>query len=226
MILAIDTSTAMISVALYDGSTILGEFTWKSPNRHSTVLAPAVGSLFRKTGVQFSDLSALTVALGPGSFTSLRIGLAFAKGINAALNIPIVGVPTLSYFAASQQTSRATICAVLTAGREKYATQFFENKANGCAAISEIDVHTIESLSAIIVAPTVITGEVTGEMRTALRRSQNRNIRFSSPGFELRRAGFLAVQAWKLFRKGAYESGDGLTPIYLHTNGPAIRAGA
>ena len=93
MILAIDTSTAMISVALYDGSTILGEFTWKSPNRHSTVLAPAVGSLFRKTGVQFSDLSALAIALGPGSFTSLRIGLAFAKGINAALNIPIVGVP-------------------------------------------------------------------------------------------------------------------------------------
>ena len=111
-------------------------------------------------------------------------------------------------------------------GRVLVSVCYEENKANGCAAISEIDVHTIESLSAVIVAPTVITGEVTGEMRTALRRSQNRNIRFSSPGFELRRAGFLAVQAWKLFRKGAYESGDGLTPIYLHTNGPAIRAGA
>ena len=137
MILAIDTSTAMISVALYDGTTILGESTWKSPNRHSTVLAPAVANLVRQTGVQISDLSALAVALGPGSFTSLRIGLAFAKGINAALNIPIVGVPTLSYFAAAQQTSRATICAVLTAGREKYATQFFENKANGTTRSEE-----------------------------------------------------------------------------------------
>lgn len=218
MILAIDSSTAMISVALYDGAAIVAETTWKSPNRHTTVLAPAVTSLMKQAGSDFSALTALAVALGPGSFTSLRVGLSFVKGLQTALNIPIIGIPTLSYFAAAQQTSRATICALLTAGRGKYATQFFENKANGCVAISDIDVHTLETLASTIVAPTVISGEVTAEMRTALRRNQNRNIRFAAPGFELRRAGFLAAQAAKIYKKGVFSDPDQLSPIYLHTN--------
>ena len=224
MILAIDTSTAMISVAIGDGTAIVAETTWRSPNRHTTALAPAVGGLMKQAGVGFAELTALAIALGPGSFTSLRVGLSLVKGLHTALKIPIIGVPTLTYFAAAQQTSRATVCALLTAGRGKYAVQFFENKANGCAAISDIDVHTLESLASTIVAPTVITGEITAEMRTALRRNQNRNIRFSAPGFELRRAGFLAAHAAKIFKKGALADSDQLTPIYLHTNDSVLNA--
>lgn len=218
MICAIDSSTAMISIAIYDGAKILAESTWQSSNRHTTTLAPAVDALFQSVDLKLNTLQALAVALGPGSFTSLRVGLAFAKGIHAGLNIPIIGIPTLEYFAASQPPARDAVCALLTAGRGKYATQFFSNKAAGCSPISEVDVHTIDSLAATIVAPTLLTGEVTPEMRTALRRKKNRNIRFTTSGVELRRAGYLAVQAWKRFRKGDFENSDSLTPIYLHTN--------
>lgn len=218
MILAIDTSTAAVSIALYDGTEILGESTWKSQNRHTVSLAPAVEVLMNQTGTAFEDVTALAVALGPGSFTSLRVGLSFVKGIHAALQLPIIGIPTLSYFAGSQPASRATVCALLAAGRGKFATQFFEVKTNSVNAISEIDVHTPETLAATIVAPTVITGEITAKTKTALKRCHNPNIRFSANGFELRRAGFLAVQAWKRFRKGVFDDPDTLSPIYLHTN--------
>lgn len=218
MILAIDTSTATVSVALYDGTEILGESTYKSLNRHTVLLAPTVESLMKQTGTTFDKVTALAVALGPGSFTSLRVGLSFVKGIHAALQLPVIGIPTLSYFAAAQPASRATVCTLLTAGRGKFATQFFEVKTNSVTAISEIDVHTIETLAATIVAPTVVTGEITAETKIELKRSHNPNIRFSTNGFGLRRAGFLAVQAWKRFRKGTFDDADTLTPIYLHTN--------
>lgn len=226
MILAIDTSTATVSIALYDGTEILGESTWKSQNRHTVSLAPAVESMMKETGVSFDKVTALAIALGPGSFTSLRVGLAFVKGIHAALQLPLIGVPTLSYFAAAQPASRATVCAVLTAGRGKFATQFFEDKTNSVAAISEIDVHTPESLAKTIVAPTVITGEISAETKTALKRCHNSNVRFAANGFELRRAGFLAVQAWKRYRKGVFDDPDTLSPLYLHTNDSILNAKA
>ena len=81
MLLAIDTSTAWISLALYDGNFIQYEATWQAQHHHTVALAPALAEMFQKTGLKGEDLTGLAVALGPGSFTSLRIGLAAAKGL-------------------------------------------------------------------------------------------------------------------------------------------------
>ncbi|NLX43424.1 MAG: tRNA (adenosine(37)-N6)-threonylcarbamoyltransferase complex dimerization subunit type 1 TsaB, partial [Chloroflexi bacterium] len=95
MILAIDTATRTASIALYDASGILAEETWHSQNRHSVELMPAIQRLAERQGVKLGDLSAVAVALGPGSFTGLRIGLSAAKGLCLALDIPLIGIPTL-----------------------------------------------------------------------------------------------------------------------------------
>ena len=87
MILAIDTSTARLGIAVYNGSEILGEACWTSPNRHTVSLAPAVNVLLDDLEVEKKKLKALAVALGPGSFTSLRVGPAAAPG-NAAVRLP------------------------------------------------------------------------------------------------------------------------------------------
>ena len=80
MLLAIDTSTRMIGVALYDGVQILSETLWLSGQYHTVELAPTVDALVEQAGVPLADIQVVAVALGPGSFTGLRIGLAFAKG--------------------------------------------------------------------------------------------------------------------------------------------------
>ena len=95
MLLAVDTSTAQLGLALYDGATVAAELTWTSRARHTVELAPALSGLMSRVGLSMSDLSALAVALGPGSFTSLRVGLAFVKGLALARKLPIIGVPTL-----------------------------------------------------------------------------------------------------------------------------------
>ncbi len=121
MLLAVDTSTRWIGLALYDGSQVLAEDVWQSQNHHTVELAPAVASLLRRTESGAAGLSALAVALGPGSFTSLRIGLGLVKGMALALHLPLIGVPTLDILAASQPVQDWPLATVLQAGRGRIA---------------------------------------------------------------------------------------------------------
>jgi len=82
VLLAIDTSTTWISLALYDGVSVQYEVTWRSQHHHTVELAPAIHQLFKRTGSSGADLTGIAIAIGPGSFTSLRIGLAAAKGLS------------------------------------------------------------------------------------------------------------------------------------------------
>ena len=81
MILAIDTSTQWVGIALLDENQIIYEKIWKTQRRHTVELSPAIQSALQDTNHFPSDLSAVAVAIGPGSFTSLRIGLALANSI-------------------------------------------------------------------------------------------------------------------------------------------------
>ena len=71
MLLAVDTSTTQIGLALYDGVQVGAELLWKSRHHHTVELAPAVADLLARTGLTISEVTVLGVALGPGSFTSL-----------------------------------------------------------------------------------------------------------------------------------------------------------
>ena len=75
MILAIDTSTARLGIAVFNGTEVLAENCWTSPNRHTVSLAPAVDEMLTNLEIEKKKLKAIAVALGPGSFTSLRVGL-------------------------------------------------------------------------------------------------------------------------------------------------------
>ena len=100
MLLALDTSTAQIGLALYDGSQVIGELFWYSHAHHTVELAPALVGLLARTDVKMNEIKALGVALGPGSFTSLRVGLALAKGLALARHLAMIGIPTLDFLAA------------------------------------------------------------------------------------------------------------------------------
>ncbi|MBR9976268.1 MAG: tRNA (adenosine(37)-N6)-threonylcarbamoyltransferase complex dimerization subunit type 1 TsaB [Bacteroidetes bacterium] len=94
MILGIDTATARLGVALYDGESVIAAATFVRPNAHDELLAPLCRDLLAHAGIAMDDLDAVAVSAGPGSFTGLRIGMAAAKGFALALHIPIVAVPT------------------------------------------------------------------------------------------------------------------------------------
>ena len=88
MLLAIDTATDCVALALGDGAVILAEHNWMCANNHTVELTPQVNRMLRTEGVGADSLEAVAVGIGPGSFTGLRIGLAFATVSYTHLTLP------------------------------------------------------------------------------------------------------------------------------------------
>ena len=215
MLLAIDTSTRTIGVALYDGVQILSEMVWVSEQYHTVELAPTVDSLMHRAGIPPSELIVVAVALGPGSFTGLRIGLAFAKGMALAKHLEIIGVPTLDILAASQPVEELPMAAVLHAGRGRLAVGWYKNSSNVWKLVDDVQVQTSRDLAARIKSPTIVCGELTAEEQRIFRRKR-KNVILYSPAQCLRRPSFLAELGWRRWRKGQTDDPAVLTPIYLH----------
>lgn len=95
LVLAFDTSTRVATSALVDDDEVLGERT-----SSAATLLEDVDALLRRAGARQRELDALAVGTGPGSFTSTRIGLAYARGLALALDLPVAGVSTLDALAA------------------------------------------------------------------------------------------------------------------------------
>ena len=123
MLLAVDTSTTQIGIALYDGISVIGEMLWHGKLRHTTSLAPAIADLLERTNTSMDAVEAIAIARGPGSFTSLRVGLAFVKGLAIARGIPLIGINTLDMLAAAQPVAAPDLgmVALLQAGRGRLA---------------------------------------------------------------------------------------------------------
>lgn len=99
MLLALDTASPAVTVALAAGGRVLAERTTVDPRRHGELLAPAIAAVLAEGGVQRTALARIAVGVGPGPFTGLRVGVVTARTLAAALTIPVTGVCTLDLIA-------------------------------------------------------------------------------------------------------------------------------
>lgn len=219
MLLALDTSTTQMGLALYDGSQVLAESIWTSSQYHTVELAPALAGLLTRCGLTMESVSALGVAIGPGSFTSLRVGLAFAKGLALARRLPLIGIPTLDVVAAAQPVAELPLVAVLKAGRGRLAVSWYKTSDNGWQAEGPARVETLDSLAESIKHPTIVCGELNAEERQRLARKRV-NVVLMSAANSVRRPAILAELAWARFQTGRVDDLAALAPIYLHTAEP------
>jgi tRNA threonylcarbamoyladenosine biosynthesis protein TsaB len=215
MLLAIDTSTRAVGVALYDGVQVLGEMVWTSQDYHTVELAPMVGQLFEKAGCPISSLQALAAALGPGSYTGLRVGLAFAKGLALARRLPVIGISTFDILAAALPVKDSSLAVVLRAGRGRLAVGWYQNQRQGWAFTGRAELVASEAFPGKIEQLTLVGGELTAEERQALARKR-RIVLLASPAQSLRRPSFLAELAWKKWQSGEAGDPSSLAPVYLH----------
>ena len=217
MILAIDTSTQQIGLALYDGVSVIVEDIWYSQNHHTKELSPAISRLFSKCGMNPRDLTGLAIAIGPGSFTGLRIGLSVVKGMALFLHIPVIGIPTLDILAAAQPLQEIPLVALLKAGRGRLAACWYDADFHSRKWKSQEKylVFQAEELSQLIDTPTLIYGELNGAERLILEHKKP-NIILGTPAQSIRRPSYLAEIAWQKMRNNQVDDVNSLTPIYLH----------
>lgn len=119
MLLAFDTATPHVTVALHDGARVVASYTGAESMRHGELLAPGIAQVLGDAGATSRDVTALAVGVGPGPFTGLRVGLVTARTMAHALDIPVYGVCSLDVLAAEAQDRGLTDFLVATDARRK-----------------------------------------------------------------------------------------------------------
>jgi tRNA threonylcarbamoyladenosine biosynthesis protein TsaB len=212
MLLAIDSATEWIGLAVTDGERILAEQVWHAP-RHATVeLAPEAARLLRRIGVAEDRLEGLALTIGPGSFTGLRIGLAFAKGLAFGRGLKIVAVPTLDVLALGQPPRSEPMLALLSAGRGRCAAAWYKWSKRKWKAEGSIQMLEAQALPGALDHPTYICGELEAGTRAAL--AGERNAILAPPELCLRRPAVLAQIGWDRLRTRKASDPVTLVPRY------------
>lgn len=130
LLLCIDSSTTHASVAVAKDGLLLGIKTNTSQKDHASFLQPAIHTLLQELRLTLKQVEAIAVTTGPGSYTGLRVGLASAKGLSFALNIPLIGLHTTQVIAAAarkqiQETENFVLCPMIDARRMEVFTAVY-----------------------------------------------------------------------------------------------------
>jgi tRNA threonylcarbamoyladenosine biosynthesis protein TsaB len=210
-----------MSLALHDGRSLLAEQTWHTHNNHSLQLGPALEALLAQHSVTAEQISVLAVCTGPGSYSGLRVGVSFAKGIASARHAPLIGISSLDIIAAGQPHYPNSLIAVVQAGRGRVAVGRYQWRKGRWMPRGEAQLMNWETLLDSIDGPAHVSGEINDEGRERLRQAQERDVPVTlvPAALRLRRAGFLAQEAWDLFHNGDlidFEAAR-LVPFYIKT---------
>ncbi len=213
MLLAIDTATYRASVALHDGVTLRGEYTWEAINRHTVTLMPHITEMLEDCGMTSADLQALAVCVGPGSYTGVRIGVSAAKGLALALDVPLIGCTTLDILVAAQPPDPRPLYALFAAGRKRVGFRCFHWQATAWVSEDTIELATWPEFVAHITESALVVGEI-DEMGLEALQSIANLVEVPAPAWRMRRAGFLADLAWARLQSGLTCDAVHVNPVY------------
>lgn len=169
-VLAIDTCLAACSVAVLDGERPVVSTSEPMDRGHQERLAPLAQEVMARAGLAFAELDRIAVTLGPGSFTGLRVGLAFAKGLGLALGRPVIGLGCLEVLAAPFAGSPGRTLVLLPGRGEAICHQVFEGGiALGPPVLGpEADLEALAPVARILGDVALAPGRLPGAERLAL----------------------------------------------------------
>ncbi len=218
MLLGIDTSTQSVGIAIYDGHQILCEESWISRQFHTVELAGAVDANLKRAGLAAKDLDVIAIAIGPGSFTGLRIGMALVKGLAYTHQLPVIGIPTLDITARAVPPDDKRLVAVLQAGRSRLAVGWYQLENDQWVSEKNIENLSLSELLDKIDQPCILTGELTKEIREVVADHELLNT--ADPTLAMRSPKYLAEMAWERWQAGDVDDVLTLKPFYLHKGDP------
>lgn len=154
IVLAVDSSSRVATVALMKDSKLLGEITLNDKKEHSVILMSTIQDLLNNNNLSIDDIDGYVISKGPGSFTGLRIGMATIKGLSFGSNKPYVSVSSLDALALSVANFDGIICPIMDALRNSvytslYKGQLISNNNNNevdCANVNLDSPFTLERL--------------------------------------------------------------------------------
>lgn len=216
-ILAIDTSATAASAALCDEEKIIGEFFINTKLTHSRTLMPMIESLLSNTDTKILDVDAIAVNCGPGSFTGVRIGVAAAKGLAFADELPCIEVSTLESLAYNLQCSKCIICSVMDARCSQVYNALFRCDGKEIQRLCEDRALSISELCDELRGcneEIMLVGDGAQLCYNAMKELLP-NVVFAPLSLRFQRAASTAIIALRKYNDGETLSAAQLMPIYL-----------
>lgn len=218
LLLAIDTTTRVCSVALGDHEKILAEYQLNVKNTHSQRLMPLIVSLFRDSGADKSRLEGVALSIGPGSFTGIRIGMATAKGLCQGLNIPAVGVMTLDALAEACTFFSGLICPILDARKNQVYTALYRGAAGDPEMLQPAAALSIDELGHRLAEyedEVIFLGDAVESYGGALRQILGQRYREMPLPSRFNRAALVLQKGIKIWQEKGPVSPYALKPLYI-----------
>jgi tRNA threonylcarbamoyladenosine biosynthesis protein TsaB len=215
-VLAVETSSLAGGVALLDDARLVAEYLLDVSLTHSERLMSAVDRVLADARWTPRDLGGLAVAVGPGSFTGLRIAISTVKGLALALGLPIAAVPTLDAMAAALPWAALPVCPVLDARKgEVYASCY---RWDGAAMRREWDYLALspEALGQRLTEPVLLVGDGAAGIRSPFARVAPPPRRLPSPAC----VGALGLER---LQRGETVTAAALAPLYLRPSEAELR---
>jgi tRNA threonylcarbamoyladenosine biosynthesis protein TsaB len=213
-VIGIETATPHRGVALTRGAEILAELQVCDPRSHAEGLLPSIDSLLSTAGLRATDLAAVAVSTGPGSFTGLRIGLAAAKGLAFSLQLPLYSIPTLEVLASNAAPRETPVCPFIDARRGEIFSALFNFIDGELVKARGEGIMGSRELLASLPEHSLLLGEPPPPFLAALKERR--------PAFPLApshlgypRAAAVALKGGLLLADGRPSEGENLVPFYL-----------
>lgn len=217
-LLAIDSSGLVATVAIVTEEAMLAEYTVNYKKTHSQTLLPMLDEIVRMVELDLSEIDAIAVAAGPGSFTGLRIGSATAKGLGLALKKPIIPVPTLDGLAYNLYGTDKVICPMMDARRNQVYTGLYEFKGKEFNILKQQAALSVEDMIEEINAlgrQVIFLGDGTGVYREIIEEKTKVSFDFAPVHQNRQRAGALGALGMIYYNRDRIETATQHEPVYL-----------
>ena len=217
-LLAIDASGIAGSVAYIKDGKLVGEYYICDKLTHSQTIMPMLEDMKALLNIDLEEVNAVAVTSGPGSFTGLRIGVTAAKALALALEVPIIGVPTLDTMAHSMVYTDYLICPIMDARRNQVYTALYKWEAHHLDRLTEHMAVDIESYLMDLNKKRekiIFLGDGVGVYKEKIKEILGDQAVFAPSFCNLQHASVLAHVATELYEKGQVEDPALFVPIYL-----------
>lgn len=216
LILACDTATSILSVALCDGNRLAGEWTAESGRRHAEQLPGLIDRCLMDCGCTLNEVELLAVSIGPGSFTGLRVGVSAWKGLALALDRPLIGVPTLDAMARIAPFPDQDVCPLLDARMKEVFGAVYRFEGLSRRKLTDDLALPPDAFCALLdpARPTVFFGDGARQYRDALSKNAPHATFLDGPLWTPR-ASAVAEEALERSERGDSGDADQVSPVYL-----------
>lgn len=225
LILLIESSASVCSVALSEDGKVVAIREEHEANKHAEKLSIFCDEVLREAGKLTSDLDAVAVSGGPGSYTGLRIGTSTAKGYCFALSIPLIAIPTLEAMASGMQSDALAadlLCPMIDARRMEVYAAVFTSSLEHVAPTSPVILDETSFMNFLDEKIVWFSGDAMPKAKALL--SQHQNARFTESGMQSSKN--LAAAAEARFKNKQFEDLAYYAPFYLKTFQPGPKRSA